>query len=273
MNENGQPTPLKILLADDDSNFRFLASKALEKAGFIVTSAEDGSKAVDTFKRDKPDIVLLDIKMPDVDGITACSTIRQLPGGDCIPILMITGMDDIESIDQAYEAGATDFITKPINWLILGFRVRFMLRANRDAIEMIRNELQAQSQLNPMTNPVIQFGDVCTIDTAILDNIRELEKEMDTTLLNNIIQHFFDQAPPLIQSLYKTIKKRDKSIALTDIAKLKSQSFSLGAMKLASMCKELESILRADIHSDVENIVCDMEDEFECVKQALSKEF
>lgn len=126
-----EDAPATVLVADDDETIRLLAAKALEKAGFQVCEADNGEEAVSIFDRVRPDVVMLDVMMPVKDGFSACLDIRGRLHGKLTPILMVTGLDDVDSIRQAYEAGATDFVTKPINWLILGHRVRYMLRARR----------------------------------------------------------------------------------------------------------------------------------------------
>ena len=120
-----------VLVVDDDLNTRILARECLEQAGFLVEDACDGEQGMSTFERIRPDIVLLDVVMPKADGFTACAGIRNLEGGSGVPILMMTGLDDEESINRAYEVGATDFTSKPVNWVILPYRVRYLLRANR----------------------------------------------------------------------------------------------------------------------------------------------
>jgi DNA-binding response OmpR family regulator len=104
-------TPL-VLVVDDDLNTRILVRECLEQAGFMVEEAEDGEKGIETFGKIHPDIVLLDVVMPKADGFAACTAIRNLEGGRAVPILMMTGLDDEESIKRAYEAGATDFFTR-----------------------------------------------------------------------------------------------------------------------------------------------------------------
>ena len=129
-------TPPTVLVVDDDMTLRFLARESLEQAGFTVEEAEDGALVLAAFARLQPDIVLLDIDMPQVDGFTVCATLRHMPSGEHTPVLMMTGLDDVESINRAYEVGATDFITKPINWLILSHRVRYMLRASQTLADL-----------------------------------------------------------------------------------------------------------------------------------------
>ena len=108
-----------VWVVDDDATVRFLAKQFLEKAGFTIFAAENGKQALSKIKENVPDIVLLDVVMPEMDGFTTCLELRKLPVGKNIPVLMVTGLDDYESIRRAYEVGATDFTTKPINWLIL----------------------------------------------------------------------------------------------------------------------------------------------------------
>src|SRR6266851_2451158 len=119
-----------ILIVDDDEMERFLQREVLEPAGFDIIEAKSGAEAAKLFAECKPDLVVLDVMMPEMNGFEACQAIRALPAGRNAPILMATALDDIDSIDQAYRAGATDFIGKPINWPVLPHHVRYMLRAH-----------------------------------------------------------------------------------------------------------------------------------------------
>ncbi len=120
----------RILVVDDDAAGRRLTRATLNKAGFEVVEASDGQLAIEAARDGLPDLVLMDVSMPVMDGFTACAELRALPGGTRVPVVMLTGLDDVQSIGRAFEVGATDFITKPINWTILAHRVRYMLRAS-----------------------------------------------------------------------------------------------------------------------------------------------
>src|SRR4029453_10901120 len=96
----------------------------------------DGPSAVRAFRARPHDLVLLDVRMPGSDGFAVCEEIRKSPGVGDVPIVIMTGLDDLDSIRRAYEAGATAFITKPIPWLVPSPRVRYLLRANAGAIEL-----------------------------------------------------------------------------------------------------------------------------------------
>jgi PAS domain S-box-containing protein len=129
-----------VLVVDDSETMRMLMREALEQANFVVEEAEDGKAALACFPTLKPDLVLLDVMMPGMDGFEVCTAIRQLLDGERTPILMVTGLDDIESITRAYEVGATDFVTKPINWVILQHRLRYMQKANLAIDELYRSK-------------------------------------------------------------------------------------------------------------------------------------
>jgi diguanylate cyclase (GGDEF)-like protein len=126
-----------VLVADDDPVMRLLMIEMLGQVGLDGIEAEDGRQAVACFQSMAPDLVLMDVDMPNMDGFSACGEIRRLDTGAAVPIIMVTGGDDIEAVTRAYEVGATDFVSKPINWPILGHRVLYVLRAS-DAIVRLR---------------------------------------------------------------------------------------------------------------------------------------
>jgi diguanylate cyclase (GGDEF)-like protein len=137
--DDGPGAPV-ILVVDDDAAGRRLTRATLAKSGFRVAEAGDGRVALDAMREVLPDLVLLDVSMPVMDGFTVCEELRRMPGGDRVPVVMMTGLDDTASIERAFEAGATDFITKPINWAVLPHRVRYMLRATAAINELQQNQ-------------------------------------------------------------------------------------------------------------------------------------
>jgi len=136
----------KVLVVDDDITARILARQALGKENFTVIEAQDGIVALALFQAIQPDIVLLDVAMPGPNGFEVCEQLRSLPCGKLVPILMATGLDDMDSVRQAYEAGATDFVTKPFNWKILAHRLRYMVRAS-DTTEQLQALQKSESRL------------------------------------------------------------------------------------------------------------------------------
>ena len=146
------------LVVDDDRGARLIASTLLEESGFIVEQAADGIEALSAFERSKPDIVLLDVIMPEMDGFTVCRKIRnRSEEGRHIPVLMMTGLDDIDSINRAYDAGATDFITKPINWAIFHHRLRYIWRSSIVSDDLRRSEMKNRALIDALPDLLLRI--------------------------------------------------------------------------------------------------------------------
>jgi len=133
--------PSRILVADDDLTALTLMRAALEKAGFIVSTAVDGEDALRQFRDAAFDLVMLDVDMPGRSGHEVCAALR-LEADPLMPIVMVTGMDDVPSVEAAYRAGATDFIAKPINWALIGHRVRYLLRGYQTVVDLRDAEIR-----------------------------------------------------------------------------------------------------------------------------------
>src|SRR5262245_6610049 len=105
--------PHRILVVDDNAENRALAKATLEDEGYEVALEASGEDGVAAFVRDRPACVLLDVRMPGMDGIVACRLIREAPGGAEVPIVFVTAQRDVDTFDRARLAGGDDFITKP----------------------------------------------------------------------------------------------------------------------------------------------------------------
>jgi len=154
-----------VLIADDDPTIRLLVREALEPTGFQVEEAEDGAQALDILKIMRADLILLDVTMPKKNGFEVCSALRNSPQYASLPILMVTGHDDVESVTQAFEAGSTDFLTKPINWELLPYRVRYLLRASWEEKERKRAQDEVL-RLNQQTELLLNSAGegICGLD-------------------------------------------------------------------------------------------------------------
>jgi len=131
----------QIIIIDDDPMIRLLVASALQSIGLQTLEAGSGEEGLKLFSESAADAVLLDVMMPDgMDGFDTCKALREVPAGQHIPVLMMTGLEDLDSINKAFDAGATDFITKPINFPLLGHRVRYMLRASRTTKRLLESE-------------------------------------------------------------------------------------------------------------------------------------
>ena len=142
-----------ILVVEDNPVERQLVAKILRNADFEVIGVDCGEVVTDTVITYQPDLILLDALLPDIDGFDVCEQLRGHAAGVHIPIIMLTGLDDVGSINRAYESGATDFFTKPINHSLLVYRIRYLLRAR-----LIMDQLRLNEQSLAGAQRVAKLG-------------------------------------------------------------------------------------------------------------------
>ncbi|STY31604.1 guanylate/adenylate cyclase [Legionella wadsworthii] len=146
-----------ILVVDDSATMRLITCDALLKEGFNVLQAENGESALSLLKTTKPDAILLDVEMPGLNGFEVCQKIRKSAEWRYLPIMMVTGLEDYESINQAFEAGATDFTSKPINPTLLGYRVRYMVRTSSYFQELQIAEQKVRALNDELINKLVEI--------------------------------------------------------------------------------------------------------------------
>jgi len=139
--------PLKILFVDDDPILREFALVHLASARGSISVARDGEEALVAIARDCPDLLLLDLQMPKVNGFAVLQELRANEATQRLPIIVITARDDVMSIDRAFSEGATSFLVKPINWRQLAYQIRYVDRAHRNELSLLEHgrELEAAS--------------------------------------------------------------------------------------------------------------------------------
>ena len=121
--------PVRILVVDDDPTLRELASVHLATPAATIVTAADGAAALEALRATPCDLALLDIEMPRLDGFDVLARIRAESGLRQLPVMMLTAHDDIASIDRAFTLGANAFSSKPVNWRLLSYQIRFVLRS------------------------------------------------------------------------------------------------------------------------------------------------
>ncbi|MCH9672678.1 MAG: EAL domain-containing protein [Gammaproteobacteria bacterium] len=183
-----------VLVVDDDPGIRLMVCEALEDAGWTPIEADDGLKALEIVEHTLPALVLLDVVMPGCDGFEVCAGIRAKEGAEHIPIMMMTGLDDLPAIKKAYEVGATDFLTKPLNYLILTERVRYILRATATA-----NQLRESEARRAAATRISGLADWSwSPDTGVFEVSEELTELLGTRLTEAefTFEHFLDHVHP-----------------------------------------------------------------------------
>jgi CheY-like chemotaxis protein len=120
---------LRLLVIDDDPIQREFAPVFLAGPRVVIDTAADGAEGMRMLASNKYDLVITDMEMPVMGGLEVIRRIRADPALANLPIIVVTSLEDMASIDRAYEAGATSFVTKPVNWRLLSYQLRFVLRA------------------------------------------------------------------------------------------------------------------------------------------------
>jgi len=142
-----------VLIVDDDPGARLLLGTALEMSGFHVSSAAGGAAAIASFRSQPVDCIILDVVMPGMNGFDTCTALRALPHCHHVPILMQTSLEDMDSVNRAYTAGATDFSSKGINPMLLAQRVKFLVRTKRTQDQLVASEARVRylAYYDPLT--------------------------------------------------------------------------------------------------------------------------
>src|SRR3954463_16254135 len=218
-----EPSSARILIVDDHEDNVELLRARLESGGYETQSAKDGAEALSTIESTVPDLVLLDIMMPKIDGIEVARRVKNNPDLPFIPIIMQTALDSTENKVEGLEAGADDYITKPIDFPELKARVNSMLRIKRlqEEIEERERELmEANERLRHMSQ---------TDGLTGLENRRHIE-----TRLEEMFEHAKRLAEPF-------------SCVMVDLDKFKSVNDEYGHQAGDAVLKQLARILKNEV--------------------------
>lgn len=195
INQDLQSHPPLVLVVDDERALRLVVHRAMEKEGYRVIQAHDGQHCLDICQQQVPDLILLDAMMPGLDGFSCCHQMQALLNENCPPILMITALDDQESVDRAFEAGATDYITKPIDWSVLSQRTNRLL-TSRWAMAELQKKIQRE----------------CMLTAQVEAANRELQRLASVDSLTQIAnRYYFDE---YLQREWNRLQKYQLSLSL-----------------------------------------------------------
>lgn len=174
-----------ILVVDDDRKLTLLVRGFLEKEKYKVTEAYSGSMALDVIKENKPDLIILDVMMPEMDGIEACKKIKADKDTKMIPIIMLTSMGNVRDKVQGLNAGANDYITKPFNPEELIARVKAQLR-----IKFLEEELFKKEETEAVAKMGIatahEINNPLTVIIGNLELILLKKENLDDEIIENL---------------------------------------------------------------------------------------
>jgi diguanylate cyclase (GGDEF)-like protein len=173
-----------VLIIDDDPVFTLLAAETLQQAGFDARTAGNAEEALSSVARDKPDLVLLDVELPGSNGFDICAKLRAMRPEFDVPIVMVTGHDDTESIAHAYKVGATDFIHKPVLWPTLPHRIGFILRAQDNMRALKASEQKNRTLLQALPDTIF----IANNDGVLLEHIAGDKKTSGEALVGKKLE-------------------------------------------------------------------------------------
>lgn len=178
---DGKISKATILIVDDNPNNVQLLKAVMTMRGFDVLVAKNGLHALETVKAELPDIILLDIMMPEMDGFEACQKLKESPTTKNIPIIFLTAKSHIDDIMKGFELGAVDYITKPFssNELVARVEIHLKLKFSQETVIRQRNELREMVQIlcHDLSNPlgaVISSFELSEYDPSYLDKNKQL---------------------------------------------------------------------------------------------------
>jgi len=211
--------PARILIVDDHEDNVELLRARLEARGYETDTAADGQQALEHVRAAPPDLILLDVMMPKVDGIEVAKRVKSDSTLPFIPIIMQTALDSTESKVEGLDAGADDYITKPINFAELEARVRSLLR-----IKALQEEVERQkSSLEQLNERLLRISQ--TDGLTGLFNRRHIEEEL---------QHMYQHSARLAEPL---------SVVMVDLDKFKSVNDTYGHQAGDEVLRQLAEIL------------------------------
>lgn len=177
-----------ILVTDDDDIMRTMVYETLIQLGYRVIQASSGQDCLKAYLHYSPDLVLLDLEMPEMNGIQCCQELRSLTKNDLSPILIMSASTHPEAMEQAFAAGATDYLTKPISWPIFKQRVQQALQTKQTIADLERQLQQERSisialktQLREQTAQHIQLYQSAQAQTARLERLNQLKDSLLNT--------------------------------------------------------------------------------------------
>lgn len=277
------PVRPTVLVVDDNESNRALAEAALEDEGYDVVLASNGAEGIAQFVATQPDCILLDVRMPDLDGMEVCARIRAMPHGAETPIVFLTALRDVETFDKAILAGADDFLTKPVRPSELGLRVKAALKLRQASAErgelheilrkqrddMLRAVLEKERLtaflVHDLKNPVTGMAmaaDLIARDGSASTRTREAASRIRTHAdsLQQMIMNLLDLSKGDEGRLVAVRKPLDLTILVRDVARAFEVRGSGGEVKIQSSLDVAainadETLLRRVLENLVENAI------------------
>ena len=192
-----------ILVVDDDPHMINIMTAILGKSGYRIFIAQDGSECIEITKKVRADIIIMDIDMPQMNGLEACTILKNAPDTKDIPIIFVTGITDDNTLKDAFDAGGTDYIRKPFNKIELLSRIKSVLTNQRlNKIRLDKEKLigileMAGAICHELNQPLQSISSTCEIikeelstNTEMCKYVDEISQEIDRMgIITNKLMH------------------------------------------------------------------------------------
>lgn len=263
--ELGKRLPLRILLAEDHATNRKLALLTLERLGYLADTAANGLEALAALERQPYDLVLMDMQMPEMDGLEATRRIRQRWPGDSGPrIVAMTANATTEDYQACMDAGMDDYLSKPI-------RVKELVDALSRCKPIVDGATPSQAvQQEPVSQPRNMAPAEGDFDPTALKKLLNLVGGNKADLVE-LIRSFLGETPPLLVNLRQGLETNDIDLFRRAAHTLKSSARDFGAIQLSRLSQQLEVLGREKKLTNAADLVAQAESSYEPVKKALEE--
>jgi PAS domain S-box-containing protein len=249
--------PPRILLAEDNVINQKVGLRMLERLGYSADVAANGLEVLQAIERQPYDIILMDIQMPEMDGLEAAKRIRSLPNGSQTYIIAMTAHAMKGDREMCYSAGMNDYISKPVR--IENLQTALGISRARQRVESVRE---------PLPEPAPERA----LDPNAILKLRELQVEGERDILKELGELFISRAPARIRAMGDAIARGDVDDANTlrkEAHNLKSSSANIGALRLSEICRELELLGQSENLNGAPELLEKAEAEYERAKAEL----
>jgi PAS domain S-box-containing protein len=276
----GQRLPLRILLAEDNTVNQKLALRLLERMGYRADVAANGLEVLEALQRQRYDVILMDVQMPEMDGLEASRAIhQQWPAEEHPRIVAMTANAMQGDREECLAAGMHDYLTKPIQ-----------IKALQDALEQaglwakrrttplpsVTARLQPFEEIPegvpPITGDGRQEEAMPALDPAVLAELRQFQGEGEPDIVQELAEAFQFETPPLLEALRESVINKQPEQLKHAAHNLKGSSHNLGARRMATLSAELEAIGKHGTVEGAAELVTRLEQEYRRVCRALATE-
>jgi PAS domain S-box-containing protein len=276
----GQRLPLRILLAEDNTVNQKLAQRQLERMGYRADVVANGLEALEALQRQRYDVILMDVQMPEMDGLEASRAIHEGWPAEQRPRIVAMTANAMEGDrEECLAAGMDDYLTKPVqNNALQQALERAGLWAERRTtpFQSVTAPLQPLEELPGVAPPTADNGrpeeSTPALDPAVLAELRQFQGEGEPDIVLELLEAFQFETPPLLEALRQAVAEGQPEQLKRAAHNLKGSSYNLGARTMAALSAKLETIGKGGTVEKAAELVTRLEREYQRVCQAFAVE-